>query len=71
MRTSEQFKSAWKDLEWFLKFHKKSVWLVPSENNYTLSIVKPDPHELPFGTAANFYDVDLNIVETIKSSATA
>jgi len=68
MRTSEQFNSILQDLKWWLNFHKKPVWLVPRENDYCLSVIKPEPHELPIGTASNFYDVGLEIKETVTSS---
>ncbi len=68
MRTSEQFDNVWNELKWWVGFHKKPVWLCALENGYSLSVIKPEPHELPAGTAANFYDINLEIIETVKSS---
>lgn len=58
MRTSEKFGKTWNELTWWLNFHKTPVWLVPRENDYCLSVIKPEPHELPTGTASHFYDVN-------------
>lgn len=68
MRTSEKFASIWKDLEWWVNFHKKPVWIVPRENDYCLSIIKPESHELPTGTASNLYSTNLEIIDSVKSS---
>ena len=68
MRTSEQFSKVWDELKWWVGFHKKPVWLCAHENGYYLSVIKPEPQGLPAGTAANFYDVDLKIIDTVKSS---
>lgn len=68
MRTLEQFSSKWEDLKWFVTFHNKSVWLVPLEDTYTLSVVPPQAKHLPFGTASNLYNTELEIVDTIVSN---
>jgi hypothetical protein len=68
MRTPEKFDSVWQELTFWLNFHKKPVWLVARKDDYALSVIKPEPHELPYGTAANFYDVGFEILETVQSS---
>ncbi len=70
MRTEEQFKRAWDSLEWFIKFHKKSIWLVPVEDSYELSIIRPDAKDLPSGTKAILYDKDLHSVDSVLSTKT-
>jgi hypothetical protein len=67
-RTEETFAATWKDLEWSIKHHKKPAWLVPLEDGYRVSFIKPDSGSLPFGTTSNLYDVELNIVDSIPSS---
>lgn len=68
MRTSQQFSKVWQDLTWWLSFHKTPVWLVATEDNYSLSVIEPEPHELPAGTAANLYGVGFEIIKTVNSS---
>lgn len=68
MRTHEKFQSTWRELIWWLNFHKTPVWLVATEDNYTLSVIEPEPHELPPGTAANLYGVNREIIKTVISS---
>lgn len=51
-RTMDQFEEVMKDAVWFVEFHNKPVWIVPFENEYRLSVIKPQPHGLPSGTAA-------------------
>ena len=71
MRTPEQFKKIWADMQWFVKFHNKCVWIVPTEKDYALSVVPPTADELPNGTAANLYDVECNIVDRVISARQA
>ena len=61
MRTEEQFAIAYKQAKWFVNFHKKNVWLVPTEDDYRLSVVKPT--SVPKGTTAIQYDPNMDIVE--------
>ena len=68
MRTSEQFKKVWSDMQWFVKFHNRCVWIVPTDKGYTISVIPPTAEELPSGTSANLYDVDYKIVRHINSS---
>lgn len=68
MRTLHKFNTAYEQLMWFTKFHNKTAWLVPSDDDYTISIIKPQPHELPSGTGSNLYDQHGNIHETVVSS---
>lgn len=67
MRNSEKFQSIWKELNWYTSFHKTPVWLVPKENDYCLSVVKPLADELPKGTCANLYDKDLSILDSVDA----
>lgn len=68
MRTPEKFNNTWESLVYWHRLHNKPVWLVARENDYCLSVIKPEPHELPRGTAANLYDVGQVIIETVQSS---
>jgi hypothetical protein len=65
MRTEEQFAKVWKELERFVKFHKKSVWLVPTLDDYNISIIEPKESDIPVGTTAIEYDVDLNSITEV------
>lgn len=67
MRTLEQFSSAFRSLKWFVSFHNKPVWLVPTENEYKLSVVKPKPDELPEGTCANLYFHNGEILDSVDA----
>lgn len=67
MRSHEKFVNAWKSLEWWVNFHKTSVWLVPTEDDYKLSVIKPSSQDLPIGTAANKYNPSLEITDTLKA----
>lgn len=67
MRTEESFIKAWADLKWFVKFHNKPCWFVPTEDGYRLSIVKPKPGDLPIGTAANLYDTTHTPIDRVES----
>ena len=68
MRSELSFKEAFDEVKWFVNFHNKPVWLKASEDKYVLSIIKPEPHELPTGTAANLYSADMEVLVTVKSS---
>lgn len=54
-RTHEKFVKAWNDVKWWVKFHNKPVWLVPTADTYALSIIAPTPDTLPAGTASLKY----------------
>ena len=66
-RTEQAFAKAITDLKSFISRHNKPVWLVPTQAGYSVSVVKPDSSQLPYGTASNLYDKDLNIVSTVRS----
>lgn len=68
MRTKEKFATIWKELEFWAALHDKPVWIVPRESDYCLSVIKPESHELPTGTAANLYNTNLEIIDSVKSS---
>lgn len=57
-RNDEQFNETLKNAEWYVKFHKKPVWLVPTETEYRLSSIKPVPYGLPHDTSAILIDVE-------------
>ncbi|EQB9026222.1 hypothetical protein ACYVOU_002455 [Vibrio cholerae] len=52
MRTSEQFAQIYQRALKFINFHQKNVWIVPTETDYTLTVIEPRPNELPRGTVA-------------------
>ena len=68
MRTQERFYDVFKELTWFVKFHNKPVWLVPTEDDYKLSVIKPVASELPRGTTAIYYNSELTSIDSVKSS---
>lgn len=67
MRSSEQFEAIWHELKWFVRFHNKPVWLVPLEDRYSLSVIRPEGKDLPVGTCSNLYDTNLHILDTVMS----
>jgi hypothetical protein len=69
-RTEEKFASTLNEVKGFLNRHKKPVWLVPNDDGYSTSAVKPKPENLPFGTVANLYNESLDIVDSVSSSKT-
>lgn len=58
MRTIEQFERVMKDAQWFVNFHKKPVWVCPTDDEYAISIIKPSPRDVPDGCAAVLMGVD-------------
>lgn len=68
MRTQEQFAEIFKQVKWFVNFHKKPVWLVAVHDKYVLSIIKPLPNEIALGTAANLYDINMDIIDTVRNT---
>lgn len=68
MRTQEKFNSAYKAAEWYTRFHNKGIWLVPTDEDYQLDLFKPKEADLPAGTAAILYDVDMQSVSEVRSS---
>ncbi len=68
MRTLEAFSKTFEDVKFYLNLHKKPVWLVPLDNGYSISCIKPKPSELPRGTTANLYSPELEIIDNITSS---
>jgi len=65
MRTPEQFAAIYKQVEWWVNFHKSPVWLVALEDKYALSVIRPKPYEIAKGTAANLYDVNMEIIDSV------
>lgn len=68
MRTPESFAAIRKQVIFFTGLHNKSVWIVPTEKEYVLSVIKPRPDELPAHTAANLYDINGEIIDVVHSS---
>ena len=69
-RSELHFSKAFAEVKFHVKMHKKQVWLVPTENDYRLSVIKPNADELPFGTRAVQYSVELSEVDFVDSSKT-
>ena len=67
MRTAEKFATAMAQVRWFVRFHNRSVWLVPQASEYRLSVVKPKPTDLPSGTTALLFGTDESTLETVES----
>lgn len=67
MRTQKQWEGIYESMKSFVRMHKKSVWIVPTENEYRLSIIKPTPDELPIGTRSCLYDQNHDVVEVVDS----
>jgi hypothetical protein len=67
MRTEESFAASYKEAVFFTSHHKKPVWLVPTENKYELSVIKPKPSEVAKGSRAVLYDKDMNIIDYVKN----
>lgn len=63
-RTDQKFANVWKSLIWWMDFHKKPVWLVPEENGYALSVVKPTAERLVPGVCAIKFGPNLDDPET-------
>ena len=63
-------------MAFMIRNHKRVFWLVPTETTYMVSVIKPSPEELPYGTASNLYGVgeggdrSIEILDTVKSSKT-
>ncbi len=68
MRTQKQWEGIYESMKSFVRMHKKSVWIVPTENEYRLSIIKPTPDELPIGTRSCLYDQNHDVVEVVDSA---
>lgn len=68
MRTLKQFEQTFKDLKWFVNFHNKPVWLIATEDDYILSSIKPAPYQVAFGTVANLYDKNLDIIDNVENN---
>lgn len=68
MRTLKQFEAAFNQVKWFVNFHKKPVWLIATDNDYALSIIKPSPDDFACGTVANLYDVNLDIIDSVMNT---
>lgn len=68
MRTENAFQKIFCELKFFVDLHNKSVWLVPSNEGYHLSVIKPNGSDLPYGTRSNLYDTSLDIVDFVDST---
>lgn len=72
MRTLEQFTATYSQAEWFVYFHNKPVWLVPLENDYAPSVIKPRAEEIPYDALAVLYGIDvdggLKLIEQVASA---
>jgi hypothetical protein len=68
IRTTEKFNEAIKSVKSYHNMHKKSIWLVPTDDDYAISIIKPNAGQLPAFTAAILYDTNLNIEDEVESS---
>lgn len=67
-RTTEEFSRIFKEMQWYVNHHKRSVWIVPTRDNYVLSCFKPSPESLPMGTAAVCYDTESEQCDKVVSS---
>jgi hypothetical protein len=68
MRTIEKFNETYEDVKFYTRFHHKPVWLVPTESDYQLSLIKPYPYDLPAGTTSCLYDEEGEVMEFVRSS---
>lgn len=68
IRSAEQFSVVWENLKWYHHLHKKSVWLVPTETGYGISVIQPKPEDLPHGTTAVLYGVNDEIEDEVDSN---
>jgi hypothetical protein len=70
MRDEEKFAREWRNLIWMLNFHKKPFWLVPTVDDYIVSVIKPLAENLPEGTASHLYalveDGEPIVLETVR-----
>lgn len=70
MRTEEKFAREWHKLVWMLNFHRKPFWLVPTDDDYVISVIKPSGETLPEGTASHLYafaeDGEPIVLETVR-----
>ena len=57
MRTEESFRTAWAHLEWMVRFHKRAYWLIPTADDYVVSLPAPRSEDLPRGTASLQYEL--------------
>ncbi len=64
-RDEAGFSRAHQSVEWHVGFHGTPIWLYATERNYVVSIVAPERRELAMGTAANQYDSEMKIIDTI------
>lgn len=46
MRTTTKFVAIFNQVDTWVTHHKTPVWLVPLEDKYVLSVIKPKPEEL-------------------------
>lgn len=67
-RSGEKFAQSFKELEWFVKHHQKSAWLVPTDDDYRVSALRPKSEDLPAGTRAILYSNTLDEQDFVQSS---
>ena len=67
MRTEEQFAATYNTAKWFTRYHNKPVWLVPRENEYAISVIKPEGRNLPRGTSAVLYNQNMEIIDKVNN----
>lgn len=66
MCTQEQFAAIWQEMKLWHNFHNNPAWVVALNNNYALSVTRPDPSQISEGTVANRYDVGGVILESVS-----
>lgn len=67
-RNQEAFNETLQELKRLAKMHNKPFWLVPSADKYHVSVIKPRPDELPYGTCAILYNAQLEEQDKVVSS---
>jgi len=65
MRTESKFEKAINEAKQFINFHKKPVWLVPTEDDYKISIIPPKSEDIPFGTNSILYGLSDNKFDSL------
>jgi hypothetical protein len=67
MRTDEKLDSIIADAKWFVKFHNKAVWVIPTKVDYILSVVVPIATDLPAHTSAIQYDANFGEINEVMA----
>lgn len=68
MRTNAKHQAAWTKMTEYHGTNGKSVWLIPTVDDYSISADKPSSDSLPHGTSAILYAVGGTIEGEVKSS---